>query len=299
MRTITTQRRGLWLVGMLLASVLGVVSVACSPRGRAAGTRLHAAQHDGGEDQPEPVPGEAARPASSSTGSISSQSERRTCRPGRSTTASSEELNVQILGISANSPFSQKTFADSLKLPYPAPQRLPGSESDPAIHGTARPEGDGSPAGVLPHRPAGGHPRPVVRGSPGRLPQRAHPRESARNRWEALGHLHGQGVLANPAPPSPGGLVSRRLATHTWRRFRTPRAQSIDDRLIDELTEQFAELALPRPGLRLGHEDGDQLFLRIHPEQRAPAPPQVYSPAEPGALFKPSARRIAKPRPKP
>jgi peroxiredoxin len=28
-------------------------------------------------------------------------------------------LNVQILGISANSPFSQKTFADSLKLPYP------------------------------------------------------------------------------------------------------------------------------------------------------------------------------------
>ena len=28
-------------------------------------------------------------------------------------------MNVQILGISANSPFSQKTFADSLKLPYP------------------------------------------------------------------------------------------------------------------------------------------------------------------------------------
>jgi len=26
---------------------------------------------------------------------------------------------VQILGISANNPFSQKTFADSLKLPYP------------------------------------------------------------------------------------------------------------------------------------------------------------------------------------
>ena len=28
-------------------------------------------------------------------------------------------MNVQILGISANSTFSQKTFADSLKLPYP------------------------------------------------------------------------------------------------------------------------------------------------------------------------------------
>ena len=30
-----------------------------------------------------------------------------------------EALNVQILGISSNNPFSQKTFADSLKLPYP------------------------------------------------------------------------------------------------------------------------------------------------------------------------------------
>src|SRR5262245_22795508 len=30
-----------------------------------------------------------------------------------------EALNVQILGISSNIPFSQKTFADSLKLPYP------------------------------------------------------------------------------------------------------------------------------------------------------------------------------------
>src|SRR6185503_10318391 len=30
-----------------------------------------------------------------------------------------EALTVQILGISANIPFSQKTFADSLKLPYP------------------------------------------------------------------------------------------------------------------------------------------------------------------------------------
>ncbi len=28
-------------------------------------------------------------------------------------------LNVQVLGISASNPFSQKTFADSLQLPYP------------------------------------------------------------------------------------------------------------------------------------------------------------------------------------
>ena len=30
-----------------------------------------------------------------------------------------ERLDVQILAISASNPFSQKTFADSLKLPYP------------------------------------------------------------------------------------------------------------------------------------------------------------------------------------
>jgi peroxiredoxin len=30
-----------------------------------------------------------------------------------------QDLNVQILGISANHFFSQKTFAESLKLPYP------------------------------------------------------------------------------------------------------------------------------------------------------------------------------------
>lgn len=30
-----------------------------------------------------------------------------------------EELNVKIVGIAAVNPFSQKTFADSLKLPYP------------------------------------------------------------------------------------------------------------------------------------------------------------------------------------
>lgn len=28
-------------------------------------------------------------------------------------------MNVQILGISASNPFSQKTFVDSLRLPYP------------------------------------------------------------------------------------------------------------------------------------------------------------------------------------
>lgn len=30
-----------------------------------------------------------------------------------------QDLDVQLLGISANDSFSQKTFADSLKLPYP------------------------------------------------------------------------------------------------------------------------------------------------------------------------------------
>jgi peroxiredoxin len=30
-----------------------------------------------------------------------------------------QALNVQILGVSSSSPFAQKTFADSLKLPYP------------------------------------------------------------------------------------------------------------------------------------------------------------------------------------
>jgi mycoredoxin-dependent peroxiredoxin len=30
-----------------------------------------------------------------------------------------QELNVQILGISTNHPFSQRTFAESLRLPYP------------------------------------------------------------------------------------------------------------------------------------------------------------------------------------
>ena len=30
-----------------------------------------------------------------------------------------QELNVQNLGISSDNPFAQKTFADSLKLPYP------------------------------------------------------------------------------------------------------------------------------------------------------------------------------------
>ena len=28
-------------------------------------------------------------------------------------------MNIQILGISSNNPFSQRTFADSLQLPYP------------------------------------------------------------------------------------------------------------------------------------------------------------------------------------
>src|SRR5439155_24282035 len=60
---------------------------------------------------------------------------------------------------------------------------------------------------------------------------------------------------------------------------------SIDNRLVDELTEQLAELALPRPGLRLGQENGDQVFLRIDPERRAPrATPGVLAGGTEGAV---------------
>jgi len=37
-----------------------------------------------------------------------------------------EELNVQNLGIAASNPFSQKTLAESLKLPYPLLSDFPG-----------------------------------------------------------------------------------------------------------------------------------------------------------------------------
>jgi peroxiredoxin Q/BCP len=37
-----------------------------------------------------------------------------------------QALNVQILGISTNHPFSQKTFAESLQLPYPLLSDFPG-----------------------------------------------------------------------------------------------------------------------------------------------------------------------------
>jgi peroxiredoxin len=37
-----------------------------------------------------------------------------------------EELNIQILGIAASNPFSQRTLADSLKLPYPLLSDFPG-----------------------------------------------------------------------------------------------------------------------------------------------------------------------------
>jgi peroxiredoxin len=38
------------------------------------------------------------------------------------------ELNVQILGIGSSAPFAQKTFADSLKLPYPLLSDFPDSK---------------------------------------------------------------------------------------------------------------------------------------------------------------------------
>jgi peroxiredoxin len=39
-----------------------------------------------------------------------------------------QELNVQILGIGSSNPFSQKTFADSLKLPYPLLSDFPNMQ---------------------------------------------------------------------------------------------------------------------------------------------------------------------------
>ena len=39
-----------------------------------------------------------------------------------------EKLNVQILGVSASNPFSQKTFADSMNLPYPLLSDYPDLE---------------------------------------------------------------------------------------------------------------------------------------------------------------------------
>src|SRR5262245_50334890 len=80
-------------------------------------------------------------------------------------------------------------------------------------------------------------------------------------------------LAPSPRPRGAGCAGAARAACHAtsctpWRSCRTPRPPSIDNRLVDELTEQLAELALPRPGLRLGQENGDQLFLRIHPERR-------------------------------
>jgi peroxiredoxin len=40
-----------------------------------------------------------------------------------------QELNVQNLGIAASNPFSQKTLADSLKLPYPLLSDFPKLET--------------------------------------------------------------------------------------------------------------------------------------------------------------------------
>ena len=39
-----------------------------------------------------------------------------------------QDLNVQILGIGFSAPFAQKTFADSLKLPYPLLSDAPDSK---------------------------------------------------------------------------------------------------------------------------------------------------------------------------
>lgn len=47
-------------------------------------------------------------------------------------------LDVQILGISANNPFSQKVFADSLELPYPLLSDFPHLETIKSYGGLSR-----------------------------------------------------------------------------------------------------------------------------------------------------------------
>ena len=58
---------------------------------------------------------------------------------------------------------------------------------------------------------------------------------------------------------------------------------SIHDGLVDELAEQLFELTLPRSRLRLRHENGDQLLLRIHPEPRAARAAPVVFASGPGS----------------
>jgi len=49
-----------------------------------------------------------------------------------------EELNIQILGISTNHPFSQKTFAESLQLPYPLLSDFPDMKVTQQYGGLSR-----------------------------------------------------------------------------------------------------------------------------------------------------------------
>src|SRR6266853_533205 len=97
---------------------------------------------------------------------------------------------------------------------------------------------------------------------------------------------HTASSIAMFAAPSVGSVTSKRqvsvtaIASHgTVMDARRSRARrSVDDGLVDELTEQLAKLTLPRSGLRLGHQDGHQLLSRIHPEHRAArAAPVVFA----------------------
>ena len=55
----------------------------------------------------------------SSMAAISTRCERKNLSTRKADYNKFQDLNVQILGISGNAPFSQKAFADSLQLPYP------------------------------------------------------------------------------------------------------------------------------------------------------------------------------------
>jgi AhpC/TSA family len=99
-----------------------------------------------------------------------------------------EALNVQILGISSNIPFSQKTFADSLKLPYPLLSDAPDLKVIRNYGGLNPKVGyDDRAAMVLPHRSSGNRPGPVARIYNRGLSERADPEGSEGDCGEALG----------------------------------------------------------------------------------------------------------------
>src|SRR5215510_1956377 len=86
-----------------------------------------------------------------------------------------QALGVQVLGIAAEHPFSQKTLCGLAAPAVPAPQRLPGAPGDSALHGPPAasqcPAPPGGPADADPHRSAGHRPLAVAGGDERRRAQ--------------------------------------------------------------------------------------------------------------------------------